>query len=136
MIFFDEERLPTKDIYISPDTYLHRKRLISERFENMVVYASNQTECRSVVIQRYFGDNDAQACGICDVCIAKRKRATNDANALCDTILNLLSNESLNAREISRHIKADIQTVADAIDILKSKNKISATSDGKLTIIE
>ena len=136
MIFFDEERLPTKDIYISPDTYLHRKRLISERFENMVVYASNQTECRSVVIQRYFGDNDAQACGICDVCITKRKRATNDANALCDTILNLLSNESLNAREISRHIKADIQTVADAIDILKSKNKISATSDGKLTIIE
>ena len=136
MIFFDEERLPTKDIYISPDTYLHRKRLISERFENMVVYASNQTECRSVVIQRYFGDNDAQACGICDVCIAKRKRATNDANALCDKILALLSNESLNAREISRHIKADIQTVADAIDILKSKNKISATSDGKLTIIE
>ena len=136
MIFFDEERLPTKDIYISPDTYLHRKRLISERFENMVVYASNQTECRSVVVQRYFGDNEAQPCGICDVCLAKRKRAKNDANTLCDTILHLLSKEPLDAREISRQIKADLQTVAASIDILKAENKISATSDGKLTIIE
>ncbi|MBR5483991.1 MAG: RecQ family ATP-dependent DNA helicase [Alistipes sp.] len=136
MIFFDEERLPTKDIYISPDTYLHRKRLISERFENMVVYASNQTECRSVVVQRYFGDNEAQPCGICDVCLAKRKRAKNDANTLCDTILHLLSKKPLDAREISRQIKADLQTVAASIDILKAENKISATSDGKLTIIE
>ena len=136
MIFFDEERLPTKDIYISPDTYLHRKRLISERFENMVVYASNQTECRSVIVQRYFGDNEAQPCGICDVCLAKRKRAKNDANTLCDTILHLLSKEPLDAREISRQIKADLQTVAASIDILKAENKISATSDGKLTIIE
>lgn len=136
MIFFDEERLPTKDIYISPDTYLHRKRLINERFENMVIYASNQTECRSVVIQRYFGDLDAQPCGICDICIAKRKRTKNDANTLCITILKLLSQESLEAREICRQIKADPQLVAKAIDILKSENKISATSDGKLTIIE
>ena len=136
MIFFDEERLPTKDIYISPDTYLHRKRLINERFENMVIYASNQTECRSVVIQRYFGDQDAQPCGICDICLAKRKRTKNDANTLCITILKLLSQESLEAREICRQIKADPQLVAKAIDILKSENKISATSDGKLTIIE
>lgn len=136
MIFFDEERLPTKDIYISPDTYLHRKRLISERFENMMIYASNQTECRSVVIQRYFGDNDAQPCGICDICLAKRKRLKNDANTLCDTILTTLSNESMDAREICRRIKADPQIVAESIDILRSKNKISATSDGKLTIIE
>lgn len=136
MIFFDEERLPTKDIYISPDTYLHRKRLINERFENMVIYASNQTECRSVVIQRYFGDLDAQPCGICDICLAKRKRTKNDAKTLCATILKLLSQESLEAREIGRQIKADPQLVAKAIDILKSENKISATSDGKLTIIE
>ena len=136
MIFFDEERLPTKDIYISPDTYLHRKRLINERFENMVIYASNQTECRSVVIQRYFGDLDAQPCGICDICLAKRKRTKNDAKTLCATILKLLSQESLEAREICRQIKADPQLVAKAIDILKSENKISATSDGKLTIIE
>lgn len=136
MIFFDEERLPTKDIYISPDTYLHRKRLINERFENMVIYASNQTECRSVVIQRYFGDQDAQPCGICDICLAKRKRSKNDANSLCTTILNILSQDSIEAREICRQLKADPQLVAKAIDILKSENKISATSDGKLTIIE
>ncbi len=32
ILFFDEERLPTKDVYISPDTYLRRKQLMTERF--------------------------------------------------------------------------------------------------------
>ena len=70
MLFFNEERLPTKDLYISPETYVHRKELMAERFENMLHYAEQQTECRSVVLQRYFGDTEASACGTCDVCLA------------------------------------------------------------------
>lgn len=136
MIFFDEERLPTKDIYISPDTYLHRKQLISERFENMIIYASNQSECRSVIIQRYFGDCEAQPCGICDICLAKRKHLKDSNNQLLDVVMEILRKEPLSAREIARQIKADPQLVAEAIDKLKEENKISATSDGKLTIIE
>ena len=136
MIFFDEERLPTKDIYISPDTYLHRKRLIVERFDNMISYTSNEEECRSVIIQRYFGDSEAQPCGICDICLAKRKRDKERANALCDTILALLRKGPLSAREICHEIKSSPDDVAKAIDKLKAESKISADSDDKLTIIE
>ena len=136
MIFFNEERLPTKDVYISPDTYLHRKQLIRERFNNMTAYASNEVECRSVIIQRYFGDEDAQPCGICDVCLAKRKQLKESANALCDTILAQLRKGPLSAREICHEIKSAPDDVAKAIDKLKAENKISADSDDKLTIIE
>ncbi|MBO5861264.1 MAG: RecQ family ATP-dependent DNA helicase [Alistipes sp.] len=62
MLFFNEERLPTNDLYIAPETYHHRKELMQERFENMVSYSMQQTECRSVVIQRYFGDQEATPC--------------------------------------------------------------------------
>lgn len=134
MIFFDEERLPTKDIYISPDTYLHRKRLISERFENMIRYSTNQIECRSVLIQHYFGDSQAQECGVCDICLAKRRRAKNDTIELSNTILRLLAQESLTAREIGRQVKADPQTIAATIDKLIIEGKISDTSSGKLII--
>jgi ATP-dependent DNA helicase RecQ len=136
MIFFDEERLPTKDIYISPDTYLHRKRLIVERFENMISYTSNTEECRSVIIQRYFGDSEAQPCGICDICLAKRKQLKESAKTLCDTILARLQKESMSAREICHQTKAAPDDVAKAIDKLKDENKISVDSDDKLTIIE
>ena len=62
ILFMNEERLPTKDLYISPDTYLHRKNLMAERFENMRLYASSESECRSVILQRYFGDDQAETC--------------------------------------------------------------------------
>ena len=46
-----------------------------ERFENMLAYTANETECRSAVLQRYFGDAEAEDCGVCDICLAKRRRA-------------------------------------------------------------
>ena len=69
ILFFNEERLPTNDLYIAPETYLHRKKLMAERFENMIQYATQQTACRSVVMQQYFGDSQAEPCGVCDVCL-------------------------------------------------------------------
>ncbi|MBR4995970.1 MAG: RecQ family ATP-dependent DNA helicase [Alistipes sp.] len=136
MIFFDEERLPTKDVYISPETYLHRKQLMAERFENMIHYAANEEECRSVIIQHYFGDEQAKPCGVCDVCLARRRRAKGDTEQLCDTIIKALKEAPLTAREVCREVKADPQMVASAIDKLKEEGKISAESGGKLIIIE
>lgn len=136
MIFFDEERLPTKDVYISPDTYLHRKRLIEERFDNMINYSANKTECRSTFIQRYFGDNEALECGVCDICLAKRRRSKVDAEQLRNSILHFLRQEPLSTREIGRKIKTDPQIIAQVIDKLSAEGKISTESSGKLIIIE
>lgn len=149
MIFFDEERLPTKDVYISPDTYLHRKRLISERFCSMVDYANNNLECRSVLLQRHFGDNEAQPCGICDICLAERRRkkleAANikaevenlDINSQASAkILMLIKQSPLSAREVMREIGGEPQFIGKIIDELKMKGKIYLSNEGKLVINE
>ena len=149
MIFFDEERLPTKDLYISPDTYLHRKELISERFNSMVEYADNTTICRSVLLQQHFGDNEATPCGICDICLSEKRRrkeqadsvnANNEAmgsnNKTSEQILALLREEAYTAREIMRKISCDPSSIAQIIDKLKSDGKISLSHEGKLIINE
>lgn len=136
MLFFNEERLPTKDLYIAPETYHHRKRLMEERFENMLNYASNQTVCRSVVIQRYFGDAEATPCGVCDVCLEQRRRRKNDQKSLSDTILHILTKEPLTARELCREIKAEPKLIASVVEQLQQDGKISASIGGKLIINE
>ncbi len=80
MIFFDEERLPTDDLYIAPETYGKRKEMMHERFGRMLAYATNEERCRSRILSEYFGDTEAEDCGICDVCLARRRRrkAGND----------------------------------------------------------
>ena len=136
MLFFNEERLPTKDLYISPETYVHRKELMAERFENMHHYAEQQAECRSVVLQRYFGDQNATACGTCDVCLAAKRREKSDGKALSESILDLLSREEMNIKELCRELKHSPEKVIAAVDKLKAEGKISAQISGKLIIIE
>ena len=136
ILFLNEERLPTKDLYISPDTYLHRKRLMSERFENMRAYASAQTECRSVMLQRYFGDDDATDCGVCDVCLQNRRRERNGSEQLSISIMELLRRGDMDTRELCREIKVDPERIALAVDKLKEEGKISASISGKLIINE
>lgn len=75
ILYLNEERLPRADLYIAPETYSRRQELMHERFERMVAYAANDTECRSVVLQRYFGEEQAAPCGICDLCLARRRAA-------------------------------------------------------------
>ena len=136
ILFLNEERLPTKDLYISPDTYLHRKRLMSERFENMRAYASAQSECRSVMLQRYFGDDEATDCGVCDVCLQNRRRERNGSEQLSISIMELLRRGEMDVRELCREIKVDPERVALAVDKLKEEGKISASISGKLIINE
>ena len=149
MIFFDEERLPTKDVYIAPDTYLHRKRLISERFCSMVDYANNNLECRSVLLQRHFGDNEAKPCGICDICLAERRRKKQEAanknaegenidinSQVTAKILSIINQSPLSAREVMREIGGEPQFIGKIIDELKAEGKIYLSNEGKLVINE
>ena len=136
MLFFNEERLPTNDLYIAPETYHHRKELMQERFENMVSYSMQQTECRSVVIQRYFGDQEATPCGVCDICLEQRRRRKSSQTNIADTIIHLLGKEPLTTREICREIKAEPELIASVIEQMQREGKISATISGKLIINE
>ena len=75
ILYLNEERLPRADLYIAPETYRRRQELMRERFERMIAYADNEQECRSVVLERYFGADDATPCGVCDLCLARKRTA-------------------------------------------------------------
>lgn len=134
LIFFDEERLDIKNLYISPDSYLRRKESIYERFEAMQAYTDNQSECRSMMLQHYFGDLTTKPCGQCDVCLSKRRHQKSDS--IEQDVIALLREQRLTPRQICSQIKAEPQVIARIIDKLKAEQKISVSSGGKLSIIE
>lgn len=79
ILYMDEERLPRADLYIAPETYRRRQELMRERFEGMLAYAANETRCRSAVLEAYFGGAGDEACGVCDICLARRRAARRAA---------------------------------------------------------
>lgn len=72
VLFLNHERLMPKNIDLRPQTYLFLKKCQHERSEAMVGYVTEETECRSRYLLRYFGQEDSEDCGTCDVCRSRR----------------------------------------------------------------
>ena len=136
MIYFDSERLPQNDIYIAPETYRHRYDLAIERFNNMLRYTSSTEQCRSRIIEEYFGDKSAKDCGICDVCLAKRKKTytPNQIHDLDNKIVSLVSSGNFEVKEVVAAIGGSTTLIAQRIDYLTREGKISVSLSGKLKI--
>lgn len=134
MLFFDCERLPAADLYIAPETYRRRQELAEERFSHMIAYAANETECRSTVLERYFGAADPAPCGVCDICLAARKRAKSAEAPLDEEILRQLDVEPLAVKELAARFRCDAERVLEAVERLQHAGKISTAESGKLAI--
>ena len=126
LIFLDEERLPARDIYIAPATYSRRKALMMERFNHLLHYANDKQECRSRIIEQYFCDKMSEPCGICDNCLARKKREKSNSANYEKQVLSLLTNEPMTVKDIVAEIKGNEQSIIEAIRNLTELGKISA----------
>ena len=125
LIFLDEERLPARDIYIAPATYSQRKALMLERFNILLDYANEEQECRSRIIERYFCDKMSEPCGICDNCLARKRREKSNSADYEQQVLNLLATEPMSIKNLVAKIKGNEQTIIEAVRQLTEKGKIS-----------
>ena len=141
MIYFDTERLPVESIYIAPETYLQRKRLMQERFENMIRYAANEQECRSVFLDRYFGGKQPEECGVCDLCLAKKKalklRAKEAQQAEKDRfeelrklLLDRIDQGECDPYRLCQDLPMKVETAAQALRSLCEEGYIRTLSNG------
>jgi ATP-dependent DNA helicase RecQ len=135
MIYLDSERLPTADLFIAPETYRHRYDMTVARFEGMLGYAMADDECRSVIIQRYFGDKEAQPCGVCDVCLS-RKRDNRGGDSFERRVAEILKERALGIKELVTAMGENDDKIISIVDKMVREGKILLSERGKLKIIE
>ena len=134
MLILSEERLPADDVRISPESYALRKEAAEKRMESMVRYVSDTPECRSVRIRRYFGEKDAEDCGICDVCLARRRSAVRSDETLDAKVLGELERNPQDVKTLVSGIGADAESLLKSVSGLLDDRKIIEGKDGKLRI--
>ena len=133
MIRFDMERLPTKDVYIAPETYRRRYELMHERFSKMLEYSLNTESCRSVVIENYFGDSEAKACGNCDLCLSQRRRARH-SDDVEQQIIETLRLAPRSVKDLVAVVGGNAERVVETIEKMVRDSKIYIAEGGKLKI--
>lgn len=100
LLILEEERLPLKSLRIAPNTYDLRKSRSEMNVNAMVDYATQTSQCRSMLLRSYFGDQAKSECGVCDVCIERRRLGLpanslqSEVNSIRQNILAILSDTS------------------------------------------
>jgi len=72
-LYFFRDRVAAEDLYIDPVRYRERKEQYATRIRAMVRYLGLSVECRSRYLANYFGDKEAEDCGVCDNCLRAAK---------------------------------------------------------------
>jgi len=89
-ITFLSERMPEGYLAISSDIYLNRQSSEQNKLNAIIEY-TNSKECRSVLINNYFGE-DVEKCGTCDNCIFDKNDSLNKTD-LFELIPQLLPSD-------------------------------------------
>jgi ATP-dependent DNA helicase RecQ len=94
---FDAAQLPIDSRLLEA-----RKQNKLAQMETMIAYVESKNLCRSLFIQRYFGETSDRECGICDVCVAKKKlpENTRTINTLRLNILQILENTPMTVQDL------------------------------------
>lgn len=68
VVFLHHDRLHPGNVDLGAAAYAQLRETYHERSEAMLTYASETDECRSHYLLRYFGQEESEPCGTCDVC--------------------------------------------------------------------
>ncbi len=123
-----QNRLDSKRLNISKERLQEAKEYSNKKLEEIIAYAYNRDECRSILLLKYFGENSKERCQVCDYCVKENRKTLKqkDFEEISKSIIKLLDENELNIEEIIdslKEIKKD--KIENVIQYLFDKDKIS-----------
>ncbi len=137
-LFFLQNRMRTEDLHINAANYFKRKETYAARIRAMLQYLDSG-QCRSKLIGEYFGDNEMRNCGICDFCLARKKKSlsSEEFNLIHKELAALIKSGRHTTFSLPgemKHIKK--QKLLEVLNFLQSENKIRVDEKGVVTMVK
>jgi ATP-dependent DNA helicase RecQ len=108
-----------------------RKNMAREMLDAMKAYSANIIKCRSMQLVKYFDDDEAKACGICDVCIEQSK--TQVSSREMDQVFNRMEELMKKPMELEKLIAhTNHPQAVELVRYLLDHEKIKYTTNGLL----
>lgn len=133
-VTFLKDRVAAENLEIDFARLKFRKKRAESRVNQAIQYAET-LHCRSRQLLAYFGEADADACGICDVCTGRNQSDVPDDLfvSLERKILAVLKKEALPASEVLKAFSDRRQEqVAKVIGYLIDEGKLVENAEGLL----
>lgn len=129
-ILFKGERQKSTDVILDEKWYFFRKERALQQLKDIWRYIE-QDHCRSVHMQSYFGDEAFETCGICDLCIKRKKKDRFTLDRYKRQILEIIENNmpiSMNDL-VDRFSLTDREGVIKILTLLENEKHIQMKDD-------
>ncbi|MFZ1805674.1 MAG: ATP-dependent DNA helicase RecQ [Cyclobacteriaceae bacterium] len=103
-----------------------RRDLALTKMETMVEYIEQSHRCRTQFIQSYFDEETFATCGVCDVCLTKKKKENQtEIKDYHDQILLLLKQKPMTSEELEKAVNpSDQELLIEVIREMLDANEI------------
>ena len=131
-VLFLSEFVDAKHFGLSKENYYDRKKDAEGRVKAVIDFVTNDEECRSVQLLRYFNEKAKGACGRCDVCMTKRTHRV-PYQSIDEKLETILHEEPQPMSEVLQQCQEyDEAQVLDAIRFMIDEGKLQM--DGQDTV--
>ena len=120
-----------------------RKDLALRKVQAATVYTENPTQCRTRLLQSYFGEKPGTSasdgrCGICDNCLKRRKKAEVDASAVREQVreyVALANGPGVSPKQLAHYFaQTDEEALAQTLKQMLAEEEIGYTKSGNLKL--
>ncbi|UFH57338.1 RecQ family ATP-dependent DNA helicase [Spirosoma sp. KNUC1025] len=130
---FDAPTLPIKIAELN-----RRKELALRKVQAAAIYVEHATQCRTRLLQAYFGEKPGEACGICDNCIKKKKKsetALTDVRKQVREYVALANGPGVSPKQLAHYFaQTDADTLSRTLQQMLAEEEIRYTKSGNLTL--
>jgi ATP-dependent DNA helicase RecQ len=136
IVYYAEERLDEKALYISRQNYQDRKERYIERAEAILQYAEKNDRCRSQLLLEYFGEKDSQPCGECDVCrsIKMAVKNKNNPDTFSSMISKALKQGPLTTEELAEKLSVSKDNLINMLRVMADNNLLTVSDSGVVSL--
>lgn len=126
LITYTRDRVLPEEIVISKENYEVRKEQLVKKAKKILDYAKTDNVCRSRQLLRYFGEEESEDCGICDVCLGRKTRPghKDEVEMMKKEIIETLSDGKRHHFQDMFPLSKDQKVCVEAADYLLQEETI------------
>ena len=134
LITYATDRVETKYVDLKREVYADRKARLDSRINAIVEYATTGYVCRSKQLLNYFGESSSQNCGVCDVCVERKKLGVDDDDfeKIKDELKTILSDGAASYDQLYSRIKTSRDKLDKVVQWLEGFEVVSENENGLL----
>jgi ATP-dependent DNA helicase RecQ len=135
-LFFHHYRVDSRHLIINHNRIAMLRNRHQERTNAMLKFIYEQHTCRERMLRSYFGEQAAQNCGHCDICLSKTNLINIPDKNLRTQLLKMIMDESgVSIQQLTNYFDTTTKTrVVDLVRILIEEERVTLDAMGKLSI--